>query len=70
MNLELPLHEMTWGDLRAFVAIAANEDPADKVGQVYDENSSYEPVALWVRLDPATLRLSQDRHDEPAKENA
>jgi len=38
MNIELPLEGMTWGDLRAFVAMGKDVEDAETVTFDFDDN--------------------------------
>lgn len=50
MNIEQPFQGMTWGDLRAFVALS---DAADAEEIVYDRDDQLERVSMLITgIDP------------------
>lgn len=56
MNTELVLDGMTWGEIRAFVALGSRMPDGEKVGIGYDSEASFEPNVLWVHHEIAPKR--------------
>lgn len=48
MNIAQPIEGMTWGDLRAFVALGADLANTEKVELEYDDrDGSVDALAIW-----------------------
>ena len=59
MNIEQPIRDMTWGDLRAFVALGASKDDTDDVELAIDDD--FDVVGLAIYGAPAlAIRVATD----------
>lgn len=52
MTVELPLEEMTWQELRAFVELGSQREGGDLIGQTYSEDGDV--VGLTIEWTPDT----------------